>query len=87
MALNDSGDKSKRNTVFFIDPCDAETDRIQSAGHVDGAIQLRFGIDTRLKTDEENAVFHTGNNALGNIFSKAARSGFSEASLIERLTA
>ena len=91
MALNDSGDKSKRNTVFFIDPCDAETDRIQSAGHVDGAIQLRFGIDTRLKTDEENAVFHTGNNAevvgVGTIFSKAARSGFSEASLIERLTA
>ena len=47
MALNDSGDKSKRNTVFFIDPCDAEADRIQSAGHVDGAIQLRFGIDRK----------------------------------------
>lgn len=91
MALNDSGDKSKRNTVFFIDPCDAETDRIQSAGHVDGAIQLRFGIDTRLKTDEENAVFHTGNNAevvgVGDDLLQGCPIRFSEASLIERLTA
>lgn len=91
MALNDSGDKAKRNTVFFIDPCDAETDRIQSAGHVDGAIQLRFSIDARLKADEENAVFHTSDNAevvgVGDDFLQGCRSGFSEASLIERLTA
>ena len=62
MALNDSGDKSKRNTVFFIDPCDAETDRIQSAGHVDGTIELSLGIDAHLKADEEYAVFHAGND-------------------------
>ena len=69
-------------------PCDAEADRIQSAGHVDGAIQLRFGIDTPLEDGRRNAVFHTGNNAevvgVGVIFSKAARSGFSEAPLIGR---
>ena len=63
MALNDSGDKSKRNTVFFIDPCDAEADRIQSAGHVDGAIELGLSIDARLEADEENAVLHAGDDA------------------------
>ena len=52
------------NNTMMVEACGVDTeDRIQSTGHVDGAIQLRFGIDTRLKTDEENAVFHTGNNA------------------------
>ena len=47
MAFDDSGDEAQRDAVFLIDSGDTEADRIQSAGHVDGAIQLRFGIDRK----------------------------------------
>ena len=47
MTLDDSGDEAKGDAAFLIDSGDTEADRIQSAGHVDGAIQLRFGIDRK----------------------------------------
>lgn len=40
MAFDDSGDEAQRDAVFLIDSGDTEADRIQSAGHVDGTIEL-----------------------------------------------
>lgn len=62
MAFDDSGDEAQRDAVFLIDSGDTEADRIQSAGHVDGTIELSLGIDAHLKADEEHAVFHAGND-------------------------
>lgn len=62
MAFDDSGDEAQRDAVFLIDSGDTEADRIQSAGHVDGTIELSLGIDAHLKADEEHTVFHAGND-------------------------
>lgn len=62
MAFDDSGDEAQRDAVFLIDSGDTEADRIQSAGHVDGTIELSLSIDAHLKADEEHAVFHAGND-------------------------
>lgn len=90
MAFDDSGDEAQRNAVFLIDSGDTEADRIQSAGHVDGTIELSLGIDAHLKADKEHAVFHAGNDTeivgVGSDLLQGCRSGFSDASLMERLT-
>lgn len=90
MAFDDSGDEAQRDAVFLIDSGDTEADRIQSAGHVDGTIELSLGIDAHLKADEEHTVFHAGNDTeivgVGSDLLQGCRSGFSDASLMERLT-
>ena len=63
MTLDDSGDEAKGDAAFLIDSGDTETDSIQSAGHVDGAIQLGLGIDTGLESNKEHAVLDTGDNS------------------------
>lgn len=62
MAFDDSGDKTKRNAAILIHTSDSETDCIQSAGHVDGAVELGLGVDAGLKTHEKDTIFHAGNN-------------------------